>query len=733
MKRVICVSLGSSKYDYEFNSEFLGQDFHVKRIGTDGDLRKAEALLVKWDRAADAFGIGSVKFPFTIGPKRLTEERTKQIEKISKRIKTPVTTGANLRKVTFEWAIHHIQYNLNGFFTNARILVLSGMANYNLAKIISEYTDNITFADPILEHGIPKFLNSLKELELYANGVHEVLKYAPGKRLATSTMPIKTWNEYILRKAMQKNTMIMVPYHEFDNYLKVAGLEELGKKTVITSTVYDARVDFLRKRGVDMIIDNTPKILNRVVGVNVLEAMIIAALGKPSAKITDDEFMEIISEQHLEPRIIYPQGETRRINRFAFVIHPLSQNDFKKEKAVGMFTKIPGFVDTLEKVMAYSPPFIYSKITGVKSPTGMEAEGWLISVGGTPKQMLAHSPEFTYKRLLQAARMAKRLGAQIMGLGAFTKVVGDAGVTVSRQAEIPITTGNSYSASGALWAAADAVRRMGLIKVEKGKLLDAKAMVMGATGSIGAVCSRLLALVVNDLYLVGRQTAKLLALKKSIQDEHPGCKITLSTYADRYLKDMDIIVTTTSGAGKKILDITKVKPGCVITDVARPLDLSPQDVAKRPDVLVIESGEIELPGEVKMKNIGLPKGVAYACLAETIVLALEGRFEVFTVGRDIEWEKVKVIYKLGLKHGMKLAAISGHKGVYTDEDIQRVKELALEARGEKKAKAGDKPKVKEAVKTLAEEKGGEKAEAKTAAAKKPADKGKKTRKQKPGA
>ncbi len=720
MKRVICISLGSSKYDYEFNTEFLGQDFHVKRIGTDGDLRKAEALLVKWDRAADAFGIGSVKFPYTIGPKRLTEERTRQIENISKRIKTPVTTGANLRKVTFEWSIHHIQYNLNGFFTNARILVLSGMANYNLAKIISEYTDNITFADPILEHGIPKFLNSIKELELYANGVHEVLKYAPGKRLATSTMPIKTWNEYILRKAMQKNTMIMVPYHEFDEYLKVAGLEELGKKIVITSTVYDARVDFLRKRGVDMIIDNTPRILERVVGVNVLEAMIIAALGKPSAKITDDEFMEIISDQHLEPKIIYPQGEPRRINRFAFVIHPLSQNDFKKEKAVGMFTKIPGFVDTLEKVMAYSPPFIYSKISGVKSPTGMEAEGWLISVGGTPKQMLAHSPEFTYKRLLQAARMAKRLGAQIMGLGAFTKVVGDAGVTVSRQAEIPITTGNSYSASGALWAAADAVRRMGLIKVEKGKLLDAKAMVMGATGSIGAVCSRLLALVVNDLYLVGRQTAKLLALKKSIQDEHPGCKITLSTYADRYLKDMDIIVTTTSGAGKKILDITKVKPGCVITDVARPLDLSPEDVAKRPDVLVIESGEIELPGKVKMKNIGLPQGVAYACLAETIVLALEGRFEVFTVGRDIEWEKVKEIYRLGLKHGMKLAAISGHKGVYTDEDIQRVKELALEARGEKISKKEEKSRPDAGLRAAAAVKERKKADVKTKAVKKPA-------------
>jgi hypothetical protein len=75
-------------------------------------------------------------------------------------------------------------------------------------------------------------------------------------------------------------------------------------------------------------------------------------------------------------------------------------------------------------------------------------------------------------------------------------------------------------------------------------------------------------------------------------------------------------------------------------------------------------GEIELPGDVHMRDIGLPTGVAYACLAETVVLALEGRYETFTVGRAIEWEKVKEIYQLGLKHGMKLATISGSRRVH---------------------------------------------------------------------
>jgi len=225
------------------------------------------------------------------------------------------------------------------------------------------------------------------------------------------------------------------------------------------------------------------------------------------------------------------------------------------------------------------------------------------------------------------------------------------------------------------------VLRLGLVPRPNGKeRVKFKAMVVGATGAIGSVCARLLVKAAEEVYMVSPETAKLLALKASILKETPDAKMFLSARADKDIADMDMIVTATSGAGKKVLDIMKVKPGCVITDVARPLDLPPEEVAKRPDVLVIESGEIELPGEARMKNIGLPKGVAYACLAETIVLALEGRFENFTVGRAIEWEKVREIYKMGLKHGMKLAAISGVNGVFSDEDIARVRELALAVR-----------------------------------------------------
>lgn len=682
MKQIISISLGPASEDYEFETEFLGQDFVIRRFGSDGDFDKAAGLLKKWDDRATTFALSGLQFPDTVGPAWSTSRHSENLTQLASQVYTPITMGAKLRNVAFEWSLRHINFKFSRFFYNARVLYLSGLAHYKIAQVMAEYTDNQSFADPIIENGIPKFLSSLIDMERYAAGAHEILKWIPTNFLASSITPINTWNNHILRKAMQKANILAVPYHNFFKYLQDTTVEELGGKTIITATAYDDRVEFLKQRGVDVIIDATPKILEHVVGLSVMEALIMAALGKTPETLDSDDLLEVISEQKMDPRIIYPAGKPRRVNRFAFVIHPLSQEYLKAEKAIDFLSQVspPAFLDTVEKVIAYAPPWVYTRVTGIKSPTGVEAEGWLITVGGTPKQMLSHRPEFTYRRLLQAARMAKRMGAQIMGLGAFTKVVGDAGVTVAKQADIPITTGNSYSASAALWAAADAVRRMGLVKLTRGQRIKGKAMVLGATGAIGSVCCRLLAKACEEIYMKGRNMAKLLALKESILKETPDVTVHISTRADKDIEKMDVIVTATSGAGKKVLDITKVKPGCVITDVARPLDLSPEDVAKRPDVLVIESGEILLPGNPEMKDIGLPHQVAYACLAETIVLALEGRFESFTVGREIEWEKVREIYRMGLKHGMRLAAISGVNGVFSDEDIARVRDLAKKAR-----------------------------------------------------
>jgi len=682
MKHVVSISLGHRDQDFEIKATFMGQRMQLSRVGTDGSTPKAAKLLKHWERQADAIGLGVLKDSYNVGAKRYVDKDSKHLMELVKRV--PVTTGARLGDILQEWAIRHVQTKLGSYFNNARVLFFSGITNFKLAASLLEYTQNLQFADPLRQLGVPKLLGSLDALELYANGAHYVTDWT--SPTVMSSAPVKDWTHFVLRRAMQKATVIVADVHDLDEF----GIEELAGKTIITSTVNDQRLAQFKDKGVHMVVDGAPYLFGHVLAPNLLDAMILAACGKPAQDLLEDDYLEIITDLGLEPRILYPNG-FKRTNRFAFVIHPLSQEYFKSVKPIELLSQVspPVFMNSLEKALAYAPPFVYSKVSGIKSPTGVEAEGWLISVGGTPREIMAHSPEFTYRRLLDAAAMAKRLGAQIMGLGAFTKVVGDAGLTVAKRAPLPITTGNSYSASGALWAAHDAMLRMRLLPPpKKGEKVAFKAMVVGATGAIGSVCARLLATVAREVYMVSPETAKLLALKESILKEDPQAKLFLSAQADKDVGAMDMIVTATSGAGKKVLDIMKVKPGCVITDVARPLDLPASEVAKRPDVLVIESGEILLPGKVEMKNIGLPPNIAYACLAETIVLALDGRFENFTVGRNIEWEKVREIYRLGLKHGMKLAAISGVNGVFSDADIERVRELALAKRATGSKTAG---------------------------------------------
>jgi predicted amino acid dehydrogenase len=681
VKTVVGISLGASAQDFAFEARFLGRRLAIRRLGTDGSTARAVRLLTEWERRAAAIGLGVVKDRYTVGARRYVEKDSARMKDAVTRV--PVTTGGRLSDILQEWALRHVQIKLGDYFNNARVLFFSGMTNYKLAQAMAEYTPNLQFADPLLQLGVPKLLGSLDALELYTSGAQYVLDWTP--RGLMSSAPIREYTRFMLRNALADATVVVAPVHELDGF----GARELRGKTIITSTVNDGRIAQFRRKGVHMVVDGAPSMFDHVLDPSLLDAMIIAATEKDPEDILEDDYLSIITDLDLAPRIIYPNGY-KRINRFAFVIHPLSQEYFKNVKPIELLSYVspPVFMDTLEKVMAYAPPFVYSKVSGIRSPTGVEAEGWLISVGGTPREIMSHSPEFTYRRLLDAARIARSLGAQIMGLGAFTKVIGDAGLTVAKRAPLPITTGNSYSASGALWAAHDALLRLNLVpKPERGHKVQFKAMVVGATGAIGSVCSRLLAMVAEEVYLVSPETAKLLSLKESILKETPDARLYLSSHADKDIAGMDMIVTATSGAGRRVLDIMKVKPGCVITDVARPLDLPAEEVAKRPDVLVIESGEIHLPGDVSMKNIGLPKNVAYACLAETIVLALEGRFENFTVGRNIEWEKVRDIYRLGRKHGMTLAAISGVNGPFSDADIRRVRRLALAARAKAAAAA----------------------------------------------
>ena len=141
----------------------------------------------------------------------------------------PLTTGARLGEIFLEWALRHSQATLGHYFDNARVLFFSGLGNYKLASAMSEYSENLLFADPLLQLGVPKLLTSMDALGLYASGMHQVSDWVPPRVMPGALL--KQWTHFVLRRAMQKATVVVAPAHELDDF----GIEELAGKTVITS------------------------------------------------------------------------------------------------------------------------------------------------------------------------------------------------------------------------------------------------------------------------------------------------------------------------------------------------------------------------------------------------------------------------------------------------------------------------------------------------------------------
>ncbi|HPX36773.1 MAG TPA: dehydrogenase, partial [Mycobacterium sp.] len=420
---IVNISLSGPERDYDHSVEFLGGSFRIIRMGTGGNVKRAIEELHTWSGQAAAIGISGVHDAEVAGT--LKGDPGKLRKAAEESAETVVTDGHRLRNVLQEWTIRHLAGEMPGYFSNARVVVLGGRNHYRTTRVLSESTQNMHFADPAVEYGLSDIHTPFEVFERVVSASGWLLEKLPSAVVSAATAPARKIIETQVREALQNCDVVVATFPELAQF----ELDDLKGKTLISTSIGSERLNSLRERGVDLILDDVPQPFDDVV-VNepTLEALMLVAGQAEESRLSDDDLLDMIQSAGLRPRILYPSGFKRK-SRFAFVIHPLSQEYFRNVKALDAVADVaPGiFMDGVEKLMAHVPPFVYSHVTGITSPTGAEAEGWLITVGGTPKELMSHDPEFTYSRLLAAADMAQKMGAQIMGLGAFTKVVGDAG------------------------------------------------------------------------------------------------------------------------------------------------------------------------------------------------------------------------------------------------------------------------------------------------------------------
>ncbi len=355
---------------------------------------------------------------------------------------------------------------------------------------------------------------------------------------------------------------------------------------------------------------------------------------------------------------------------FGFIFHPISiKEDVSRKWPVVGKVLTEGQINFFSR---FFPPVDISFIHGIVSEaTGAEAQGWFIACPYTPPTMMRLPVQEVYRKLVACGKNLTEKGAKIVGLGAYTSVVGDAGQTIADRLEVPVTTGDSYTVYIAVEAMREAARVMGI------NLDEAKVAVVGATGAIGGTCAEMLAHSVPDLVLIGRR-------EDALDDARIRCegqRATVSASTDiKAIYDADLILTVTS-ATHSVIEPHHLKPGAVICDVARPRDVSKRVLEQRDDVLVIEGGMVEVPGPVDFGfDFGFPSGKSFACMAETIALSLEGRYEDYTIGKHITIGQALEIGEIATRHGFRLSGFRTFEKPVTDAQIERVRQRAQENR-----------------------------------------------------
>ena len=301
---------------------------------------------------------------------------------------------------------------------------------------------------------------------------------------------------------------------------------------------------------------------------------------------------------------------THTAGTFAFTVHPRARLGEDLARVWSPLGRVPDAVyDTALRRLPLPPV----SMAGIH--IGGEHVGHVVLVPFGARHLL-ESPGEGRARVHRAVDKARALGCDVVGLGALTATVTAGGVSLRSRTDIGVTNGNAFTAA----IVDDQARR--LLRDAVNNASDPHVAVVGATGSVGAAVTRLLArdLAAARLTLVARSTGRLESIATEVGRRVPAATATSMDA----VADADLVILLTASA-EALLGPEHLRPGAVVLDATQPRNTSPSLVDERPDVLVVDGGVVDIPSlRLVGGDIGLPDGRSYACFAETALLALSG-------------------------------------------------------------------------------------------------------------
>lgn len=296
LKKVISVSLGSSKRDHAVEVNLLGEKFFIKRMGTDGDIKKAIKIIEQYDGKIDAFGMGGIDLYIVAGKKRYELREAKKLKNAAKI--TPIVDGSGLKNSLEKKVVEYLEENMHINLHDKNVLLVCGVDRFGMAKALEKYGGKVTYGDLIFGLGLPIPLKSLKKLERAARLIAPIVSQLPFEVL----YPIGNKQEVILNKFNQYYQAADIIAGDF-LYIKRYLPPYLPGKMIITNTVTEEDLTLLKERGVSTLITTTPELEGRSFGTNVMEATLIALTGAQK-ELTPQRYQSLLDKVGFMPRVV---------------------------------------------------------------------------------------------------------------------------------------------------------------------------------------------------------------------------------------------------------------------------------------------------------------------------------------------------------------------------------------------------------------------------------------------
>jgi acyl-phosphate glycerol 3-phosphate acyltransferase len=323
----------------------------------------------------------------------------------------------------------------------------------------------------------------------------------------------------------------------------------------------------------------------------------------------------------------------------AFMIHPITPEDWWQTRrfswAVGLYRHGLLPLGVLKRLLLHVRPLKSDTIRGIRVPDGREVLVYLIAVPWLP-EMIKDNPKQAAVRAAQAAQVARDLGARCIGLGAYWSVVGNKGLDVQAASPgFPVTNGGAYTAGTVKQAVPMVLTHLRA----RGKEPETcTAAVVGANGVVGFGICRQLSGRVARLVMVGTDVERLERSAAMLRRRAVGLEVVTTTDLAA-CSEADMIFTATSTV-EPVLFPQHVRPGTVIYDLGRPADVD-DSVLSVPDVTVVPGGVVRPPGIVQQRlDVHFGLGLIPACMAETILIALDECYERVSLGGDTKTENI---------------------------------------------------------------------------------------------